>query len=576
VQRTNGRGALSRGQCSKLIETVGALWLFALVYVSLAPTAIASVSTLTWTGASGTPSWSAIENWEGGTVPSGSTPVALGFPRLPGCVGTCYRSRNDVSGQLVESLIVDDGDEYTIEGEEIVLGAEGLVAFPQSGSSGPAGDIFKLPIALEGAQTWSVFGRGNFAENGILVDGGLTGSSSPLTLDVGGAPLVYLASNAEVGSVAIDGTEKGRAGVFNGAVDLRGVQLNSQDGNSVVLNHVFLFGSGTLGPLTTETAELGVGNGSFPTGGIEASSATFDGNSEVDFQIAGAGTRPGVDYSQLSAHGEIQLGGASLIVALGPPSSGESCPSLTPGQLYTLVSTKGSLAGVFGNAPEGSELPVTFAKACGTREVQDLRIEYHESGATQTVTATVQEIPLPIPPKYYNAYERPNAEGATWGPISSARAVAEATAARKAKEEAEAKMRAAAAAKIPTGEVSLAGAGITVQGDGVALVKLDCVGSVSCAGKLTLSATSTAKGKRQRSRTVTIGTDVFLAADGNTTIAHVKLNEAGRKLLASAHQRLAARLEIQKLTPAPEQKQIANVHLALRRPTVRMGSHPAI
>jgi hypothetical protein len=537
------------------------------VSLAFASTAVASASSFMWTGGAATPNWSAAENWEGGTAPIDPPPVALEFPRLPACIATCYDTRNDMSGLPVESLSVDDGDKYKLEGEQIALGAGGLTAFPASGSSGSAGDVFGLPIALDAEQIWSISGSDDLAANGVFIDGGLTGPpSSPLTLKIGGEPVVYLASDADVGPVTIDGADPSKAGVFNGVVNLRGFQLNSQDNNSVSLNHIFFFGNGTLGPLRTEAAELGVGIDSYPSGSIEASSATFDSASEVHFWIAGAGAAPGEDNSQLSADGQIQLGGASLFVSLGPPSAGAPCPSLAPGRTYTLISTTGALSGSFGNALENSEIPIEFAEACGEHEAQNLRIEYHESGTTQTVTATVKVAGgLPAPEKHYNEYEKPNAEGAIYDLISSAQAVAEAKAReQKAREETEDRMRAATAAKALTDEVSLAGTSITVQSDGVALVKLDCVGNGSCAGKLTLSATSTTKEKK-KSHTITIGTDEFLLASGKMTTAHIKLDTAGRKLLADAHQHLAARLEIQKLTPAPVHMFITSIHLTRQK-----------
>jgi hypothetical protein len=560
VRRAGGYGALrynGRALCVLVMICVS---------LALAPTAVATASPFTWTGEAVRPSWSAAENWEGGAAPSGSGPFALEFPRLLGCTSTCYDSRNDISGLTVESLSIDDGDRFTLEGEAIALGAGGLTASPASGSSGPAGDIFKLPIVLDAAQTWSIYGRDNVAENGVLLGEGLTGSSSPLTLDIGGEPEVYLASDTEVGSLAIDGMDPSKAGVFNGAVNLLGFQLNSQDGNPVNLNHIFLFGSGTLGPLTTETAELEAGESSYPTGNIETPNARFDSTSEVAFQIADTGTTPGVDYSQPSSQGPIQLDDASLVVIVKPPSPGAACPPLTPRQQYTFVSTTWSLLGVFGNAPEGSEIPITFAEACGTREAQKLRIEYHENGAMQTVTGTVVPAAdgLPLPVDEVKVFEdtAPHWVGEQ-AARSGAEEVAAANAARKAREEAEAKAQVASTMPdaVQVTEVSLAGTGITVQSDGMALVKLDCIGSASCAGKLTLSATSTAKAKQKGSHTITIGTDEFLLASGKTTITHVKLNAAGRKLLANAHQHPAARLEIQKLTPAPERTLITNVHL---------------
>jgi hypothetical protein len=81
-----------------------------------------------------------------------------------------------MSGLAVESMRLDDGDEYKIEGDEITLGGGGITASPASGSSGPAGDVIGLPIRLGASQTWSIAGRegGSVGENGLLVDGGLS------------------------------------------------------------------------------------------------------------------------------------------------------------------------------------------------------------------------------------------------------------------------------------------------------------------------------------------------------------------------------------------------------------------
>jgi hypothetical protein len=298
---------------------------------------------------------------------------------------------------------------------------------------------------------------------------------------------------------------------------------------------------------------------------------TFDSASEVAFQITGTGTAPGMDYSQLSSDGPVQLGGASLVVALGPPAPGASCPSLTPGQQYTLISTTGTLLGSFGNAPEGSELPITFAKSCGVPEVHELRIEYHKNGTTQTVTETVVPAAggLPLPVQTINVFKDTEPPGvAEQAALSGAEGVAAFNAAKKAREEAEAKARVANAmpSAVQAAEVSLAGTDVTVQSNGVALVKLDCTGNESCTGKLTLSATtSMAKQTKKRSQTITIGTDGFLLANGTTTAAHVKLNAAGRKLLVNAHQHLTAQLEIQKLTPIPKHLLITNIHLTQQK-----------
>jgi hypothetical protein len=109
--------------------------------------------------------------------------------------------------------------------------------------------------------------------------------------------------------------------------------------------------------------------------------------------------------------------------------------------------------------------------------------------------------------------------------------------------------------------VTLSGTSLAVQRDGTALVTLDCAGSGSCEGKLTLSAQATSKAKGKKKRTITIGTAKFSIAAGKTATAKVKLDAAGRGLLGSAHERLAAHLTVLKLAPAPEHTQTLSVQL---------------
>jgi hypothetical protein len=357
----------------------------------LAPVAGATAASYTWTGDFSGPGWSAPKNWEGEMVPSSSEPAALEFPHLAGCISsTCYKSENNLSGLSVESIKLDNGDEYDLSGDEITLGGDGLIAAPASGSSGPAGDLVELPIHLSAPQTWSIAGRsgGGLGENGVAVMGKLTGSTSALTLEIGKEAAVYLENETEVGPIAIDGANAGNAGVLNGFVSFFG-DLNASDGSLVSLSHIFFIGSGEVGALRTNDAELAVGNGNYPAEGIEADSAIFDRASEVTFQITHAGTSAGTDYSQLVSTGAIELGGSSLEVRVGPPSEGQPCPALSPGQEFTLISTTGTLSGAFGNALEGSEIPIEFAKAC-TKESQTMQISYSESGGTQTVIGTVE------------------------------------------------------------------------------------------------------------------------------------------------------------------------------------------
>ena len=96
-----------------------------------------------------------------------------------------------------------------------------------------------------------------------------------------------------------------------------------------------------------------------------------------------------------------------------------------------------------------------------------------------------------------------------------------------------------------TGSVSLEGSTIPVKGGDAAEVKLTCTGTATCAGELTLTAKSTTKkGKKQHSKTQTIGTAGFSIPAGSTTTVKLTLGAAGKALLKAAHGRLSASLKI--------------------------------
>jgi hypothetical protein len=535
----------------------------AVVGLSLVLALAPSAWSLQWIGGAvaGSSGWSLGSNWAG-VPPSLSEPFRLEFPRLlsPACTtaspsDTCYVSKNDVGDVAVESLRVDDGDEYELEGDGITLGSEGLAAAPASGTSGPDGDFIGLPITLGASQPWSISGRsgGGVGENGVFVEGSVTGSNQNLAVDIEHGAALYLANSTEVGSLTFAGANAGEAGVLNGFVGLLGAQVNSSDANGVALSHVLMIGSGSVGALTTSDAELGVGSG-HPTGEIQARSVTLDAGSEVEFEITGSGTIEGVDYGQLSSGGAVALGGASLSVFVGP-TSGTKCPTPEPGQKYTLVSTSGTLSGSFANAPEGIAIPVVYAKSCATHSSTYLRIAYHESGGTQTVTATVTG---------GSGGDEESPWVAEAGALAAARQLAASEAARKARE-AEQRALAAQAHATSGSDVLLASTNVAIQRDGTALVKLYCKGSASCGGKLTLSAQATSKAKGKRKRTITIGTAGFSVSAGETATVKVKLNAAGRRLLGAAHGHLNAHLAIVQSTPGPTQTQTKSVHLLQQR-----------
>jgi hypothetical protein len=115
-----------------------------------------------------------------------------------------------------------------------------------------------------------------------------------------------------------------------------------------------------------------------------------------------------------------------------------------------------------------------------------------------------------------------------------------------------------------SGSVSLAGAVIALQGNGMALVKLNCLGIASCHGKLTVAAKDTVKGKDakdKKARSVSIGTTDFAISGDEATTVKMNLNAAGRALLKADHGRCSASLALLEFAPSSTNTQTKTVHL---------------
>jgi hypothetical protein len=387
------------GTGRRAVRALGVLAILGLS-LALAPMASASGFSLTWTGGSAgrtesAAHWSTGANWVGSTAPTTSQAFeTLTFPHLSNseCTSepptdTCYLTLNDVSGLSAESIQLDDADDYLLAGEPITLGSGGLTATP--GASQEAGTFIETPLDLSATQTWHIASGGReLGENGVLLAGGLTGSGSALTVELSSGPLFFLAENdTEVGPVALDGANTNKVAA-NGIVSFLGAKLNSSNGEPVSLSHVFFAGSGEVGQLSTSEADLDIGS---PAKGIEVTSAKLDSASYLEFNVVGDGMTAQTDYSQLLSHGPVELSGAKIEVVVRPPKEGKPCPTLLPGQKYTFVSTTNTLSGSFSDALENEpEIPIRFATACDQIS-QKMRIKYHETGDTQTVTGTVEE-----------------------------------------------------------------------------------------------------------------------------------------------------------------------------------------
>jgi outer membrane biosynthesis protein TonB len=385
------------------LRALGVLVALAAGPASAAPARAAS---FTWTGAyPGTTEsaahWSLGENWEGGTAPSAAQPIeTLTFPHLSSSACTslsetdaCYGAVNDIGGLAVESLRLDDGDGYLLGGNEAVtLGSGGLTAAPAPGTTGFGGAFVTLPFRLGANQTWSVANRGGGAigENGILLFSELTGPGAALTFELSAGPALILANSTEVGPVTVEGPNAAGEHIENGLAILGEGELDSTNGLPVVLRNIYFTGTGAVGALSTRNSTLIVGNESIPAEGIEAAAVQLDPETATGFEVLGSGATARTDYSQLTASGPVELAGPLLVIVSKPQGKGAICPTLTPGEKLTLVSTTGGLSGAFSDAPEGGpELPISFAKAC-SHSSQTMRISYNRTGGTETVTGTVE------------------------------------------------------------------------------------------------------------------------------------------------------------------------------------------
>lgn len=372
--------------------------ILAVATVLLASATAADASTFKWSGdaAASNIGWSNANNWVGNSAPSGT--VNLEFPHLSrtACnseppTEACYESEDDVSGLTAESLRIDDSGFYELEGSApLTLGSGGLTSEPETSTPGYAA-LF-TPITLGSSQTWKLAGtsRSEIEHNLFVLEDELKGSGSSLTVDVSNGIALLIGANAQVGPLSIVGAEATGERVKNAVVGIGGGgAINSTDGEPVNLAHVYFFGSGQLGALHTEATTLEVGSGTATAGELETTSVTLDSATTVGFEVHGTSPTPGVDYAELRSTGPVALGSATVAMLVPQLKAKEICHAPPVGQTYTLVSTTGELTGSFANAPEGTQIPITYLSGCGTMPLETLQIEYHRSGLTKTVTGRV-------------------------------------------------------------------------------------------------------------------------------------------------------------------------------------------
>jgi RHS repeat-associated protein len=358
-------------------------------------TAPAWAADFTWSGEApvGEPNWSDSTNWVGGAAPSGSI-GALTFPTV--AVGdcattTCYTSYNNIADLVTNSLTIGDTyyDIYDFLGDSLGVGAEGIKV-----AAGARANIETMPLNLVAPQTWSL--GESVGEPATVAVGDATGTSEALTIALSGRSTLTGAS-IEAGPVTITGANSSYSGAeasLNGEVILHGAEevshlnasdknavhaanasssstLNATDKNAVNLTDAALSGfDSDIGPLTSTGGDIMIGAEGGRGGELSVQGGvTLDSASELDLYLG----------SQLTATGNVNLGDAEL-------SLSRACEAPALGEVFTLVSTSGSVSGTFSGMPNGSTVEQRGGYCSNEYDV--LRINYTAHAVTATVISS--------------------------------------------------------------------------------------------------------------------------------------------------------------------------------------------
>ncbi len=538
----------------------------------LAPAAGAKViyPSFTWAGAGSSEGFSLAENWEGGkTAPTaGETLAELRFPELgSGCandtpVPACYDAEDNLTGLDARSLHIDDAENYELTGTKLEIGSDGLHAATM-GTVGAARDVFDLPLELNVSEkTWNITGSGGGApgEDGLVLEGPVTGPGKVLEVELQAEAALDLEDNIEVGPLTIGGKSGNRSGSGNGILELEEAELNSTDEAPVELGNILVRGSAELGPLKTNATQLDVGRSTQPAGAIEVDSAKFDPASTLTFQITGSEPEPEMDYAQLlSEVGDIDLAGVGVAIEVARPEKGKPCPVLISGEKFTFISTEeGALTGTFAGVPSpGLEVPIRFGQGCEGHEPQGIKLIYGKNTVTGVVEGEVAE---------RKAREQQEAE---------AKAKAEAELKSKQEEEAKALQEAqdkpggktiaeeiaarfggvgkvgVLSTKEGSPDATIAGTSVTVSSSGAFALKIACPAGVpSCSGTVTLRTLHAVVAvPKHKAAVLSLASGSFTVTGGQFRTITLHLSATARKLLARSHA-LSARATIAAHDPA--------------------------
>ena len=352
----------------------------------------------TWAGASRSSTlWSDPLNWNGQATPAGAID-SLTFDDLAICdagsavLGTaCYTSVDNLGPYTAGELTIDGGQRYQINPTSFDVPADtitlqgdggspnvGLNAFSVYGNSQLGS--FGIPLVLGAAQEWDVTG-------GSLYLGSISGNY-PMTLNLNDG--YVQANDVQNLSIAISGTGELQLAQSSGSPELLpAITINDVNGPKTALA-VATPNATATGPLliqgTSDNFIVLTDHAPGETVLHVNGGVTLDSSTNVEFDLDGNNTTPGIDSSELVASGTVNLNGAAI--SLWQAESGGSCVTPIPGTTYTVLSA-GSLNGnlVVGGqtvTPGGSATETLSTNQCNNVTAKAI-VTY----GTNTITATI-------------------------------------------------------------------------------------------------------------------------------------------------------------------------------------------
>lgn len=299
--------------------------------------------------------------------------------------GACYQSTNDLSGLSVAKLDVAGSDGYQISGGGITLREGGLAVDAPTGAGNPP--AFDLPLTLAVPQSWMI-GAGP-----VLLRSAVSGGE-PLTVNFDSGS-VEPQSGMEVGAITgngvggfyLDGNQSLNSSDENPIAVVHGAGIEAdQTGNSSGPVMVYPGGYLSVGGVADGGGQLGVNGELSFVNSYGSPGNTVSGGQELDLAVDAPGTTPGVDYSQVTATGDITLKETTLNVYQGVSPNG-SCDDLRPGDVLALLSTSGgTISGTFSNYGNGAA--VDISDDCNGADTDATgTLNYSSTAVTLTIVA---------------------------------------------------------------------------------------------------------------------------------------------------------------------------------------------